>query len=76
MGAEGLALTPYPVIYAKDADDLRQRMQACRSFDLPDQHICADRHPELAHQALAEASSESTAYSGYDLAGSLGLLCV
>ena len=75
-GAEGLALTPRPVIYAKDADQLGQRRQARRSFDLPDQRICADLDPEPAHQALAGTSSEGTPYCGDDLAGSLGLLCV
>jgi hypothetical protein len=73
-GAEGLALTPRPVIYAKDADQLGQRRQARRSFDLPDQRICADLDPEPAQ--LAGTSSEGTPYCGDDLAGSLGLLSI
>ena len=56
-----------------DADQLRQRRLARRSFDLPDQRICADLDPEPAHQALAGTSSEGTPYCGDDLAGSLGL---
>ena len=44
--AEGLALTPRPITYAKDADHLGQRRQAGRPFNLPDQRIYADRHPE------------------------------
>jgi hypothetical protein len=74
-GAEGLALTPRPIIYTKDAD-LGQRRQECRSFDLPDQRICADRHPESAHQALAGTSSQGMPHRGDDLAGSLRLLCI
>jgi hypothetical protein len=50
--------------------------QVCRSFDLPDQRICADRHPELAHQAFARTSSEGMPHCGDDLSGPLGLLCV
>jgi hypothetical protein len=74
-GAEGLALTPRPIINTKDAD-LGQRRQVCRSFDLPDQRIRADRHPESAHQALAGTSSQGMPHRGDDLAGSLGLLCI
>jgi hypothetical protein len=70
-----LARTPRPIIYTNDAD-LGQRGQVCRSFDLPDQRICADRHSEPAHQALAGTSSEGMPHRGDDLAGSLGLLCI
>ena len=44
-----------------------QRRQAGRSFNLSDQRICADRHPEPAHQTLAGTSSEGTSYRGDDL---------
>ena len=74
-GAEGLAFTPRPVIYTKNAD-LGQHRQVCRSFDLSDQRISTDRHPEPAHQAFAGTSSEGMPHRGDDLAGPLGLLCV
>ena len=53
-----------------------QRRRVRRSFDLPDQRICADRHPEPAHPAFAGTSSEGMPHRGDDLAGPLGLLCV
>src|SRR6202047_5529941 len=77
MSEENVDALPLTSIeHAKDADQLGQRRQARRSFDLPDHRICADLHPEPAHQALAGTSSEGTPYCGDDLAGSLGLLCV
>src|ERR1700732_336400 len=77
MSEENVDALPLTSIeHAKDADQLGQRRQARRSFDLPDHRICADLHPEPAHQALAGTSSESTPYYRDDLAGSLGLLCV
>jgi hypothetical protein len=69
-----LAFTPRPVIYTNA--DLGQRRQVCRSFDLSDQRISTDRHPEPAHQAFAGTSSEGMPHRGDDLAGPLGLLCV
>ena len=63
--------------HAEDtAENMGHRRQAGRSFNLPDQRICADRHPEPAHQVLAGTSSEGTSNRGDDLGGSLGLLCV
>jgi hypothetical protein len=43
LQSEGLALTPRPVIYANDADDRGQRMQACRCcVDKPETGNCSD----------------------------------
>jgi hypothetical protein len=44
--------------YTPRTRTLGQRRQVCRSFDLSDQRIRADRHSEPAHQALAGTSSQ------------------
>jgi hypothetical protein len=75
-GAEGLALTQRPVIYAEDADHPGQSRPTCRSFDSTDQRVHAERHPEPAHQALTGTSSQGATHHGDNLIGSLGLSCV
>src|ERR1700737_4606825 len=75
-GAEGLALTPRPVIYAENADHPGQSRPTCRSFDSTDQRVRAERYAEPAHQALAGTSSQGATHHSDNLIGSLGLSCV
>ena len=75
-GAEVLALTPRPVIYAEDADHLGQSRPTCRSFDSADQRVRAERHPEPAQQTLAGTPSQGATHHSDNLIGSLGLSCV
>jgi hypothetical protein len=69
----------WPLHHAQSSTPRTRTLGQCRrvrrSFDLPDQRICADRHTEPAHQALAGTPSEGMPNCEDDLAGSLSLLC-